>query len=144
MPRYFSTAVFFVAIIEQYELAYRMQVSVPEVMDISREPQKMLDLYGARPGFIAASDAADDPRIAFKGNDATFANSCLLARRLVERGVRFIQIFDWGWDHHGSSPGETIDKNLPIRHNGILAVRLDNYLHSCTTLHGFERIVYLI
>jgi hypothetical protein len=101
--------------ISQYELAYRMQIEAPEVMDISREPQHVLDLYGAKPGFVAASDAAPDPRVAYRGDDATFANNCLLARRLVERGVRFVQIYDWGWDHHGSSPGESIDKTLPIK-----------------------------
>lgn len=101
--------------IAQYELAYRMQIEAPEVMDISEEPQSILDLYGARPGFVPESDRADDPRSAYKPDDATFANNCLLARRLVERGVRFVQIYDWGWDHHGSAPGETIDKTLPIK-----------------------------
>lgn len=75
--------------IAQYELAYRMQVSVPEVMDISREPQNILEEYGAKPG------------------DSSFANNCLLARRLVEQGVRYVQLFDWGWDFHGT--GETED-----------------------------------
>jgi hypothetical protein len=80
--------------IAQYELAYRMQVSVPEVMDISREPQKVLEDYGAKPG------------------DASFANNCLLARRLVEQGVRYVQLFDWGWDFHGTGPGEDIRDGL--------------------------------
>ena len=71
--------------IEQYELAFRMQTAVPEVMDISREPQYTLDAYGATPG------------------NASFANNCLLARRLVEQGVRFVQLFDWGWDIHGTA-----------------------------------------
>ncbi|HIL68707.1 MAG TPA: DUF1501 domain-containing protein, partial [Verrucomicrobia bacterium] len=101
--------------IQQYELAYRMQVSVPEVMDISREPQHILDLYGAKPGYVPESDSADDPRIAYKGTDASFANNCVLARRLIEKGVRFVQLFDWGWDHHGVSPGEDIRKVLPIK-----------------------------
>ncbi len=101
--------------IAQYELAYRMQMSVPEVMDISKEPQHILDLYGAKPGFVAKSDSADDPRILYKGDDPTFANNCLLARRLVENGVRFVQLYDWGWDHHGSSLGESIDETLPIK-----------------------------
>ena len=70
--------------ISQYEMAYRMQTSVPELMSISEEPQSVLDLYGAKQG------------------GAGFANNCLLARRLVERGVRFVQLFDQGWDHHGS------------------------------------------
>ncbi len=69
--------------IDQYELAYRMQTSVPELMDISREPAWVHRAYGANPG---------------KGS---FANNCLLARRLVERGVRFVQLYDSGWDHHG-------------------------------------------
>src|SRR5688572_2668420 len=80
--------------IAQYELAYRMQVSVPEVMDISREPQSTLAAYGAKPG------------------DASFANNCLLARRLVEQGVRYVQLFDWGWDFHGTGPSEDIRDGL--------------------------------
>ena len=68
--------------IAQYELAYRMQSSVPELMDISKEPKLAHELYGTAPG------------------KTSFANNCLLARRLVERGVRFIQLFDQGWDHH--------------------------------------------
>ncbi len=70
--------------ISQYELAYRMQTSVPELMDIQSEPKHIHDLYGTRPG------------------KTSFANNCLLARRLVERGVRFVQLFDQGWDMHGS------------------------------------------
>ena len=102
--------------IAQYELAYRMQMSVPEVMDIGQEPQHVLDLYGARPGYVDAIDKSSaDPRRNYKGDDATFANNCLLARRLVENGVRFVQLYDWGWDHHGSSPGESIDETLPIK-----------------------------
>jgi hypothetical protein len=80
--------------IAQYELAFRMQTSVPEVMDISREPDRVLEAYGARPGA------------------ASFANNCLLARRLVEQGVRFVQLFDWGWDFHGTGPGEDIRDGL--------------------------------
>jgi hypothetical protein len=76
--------------IAQYELAFRMQTSVPDVMDISREPQKVLDDYGAKPG------------------EASFANNCLLARRLLEQGVRFVQLFDWGWDFHGTNANEEI------------------------------------
>jgi hypothetical protein len=64
--------------IAQYELAFRMQMSVPEVMDISQEPQHVLEAYGAQPG------------------GASLANNCLLARRLVEQGVRYVQLFDWG------------------------------------------------
>jgi Protein of unknown function (DUF1501) len=80
--------------IAQYELAYRMQASVPEVMDISREPKNVLEAYGAQPGA------------------SSFANNCLLARRLVEQGVRFVQLFDWGWDFHGTGPGEDIRDGL--------------------------------
>jgi hypothetical protein len=80
--------------IAQYELAYRMQVSVPEVMDISREPKEMLEAYGAKPG------------------EPSFANNCLLARRLVEKGVRFVQLFDWGWDFHGTNDREDIRGGL--------------------------------
>jgi hypothetical protein len=101
--------------IAQYELAYRMQVSVPEVMDISKEPQHILDSYGAKPGYVSPAESADDPRVLYKGDDPTFANNCLLARRLVEAGVRFVQLYDWGWDHHGASPGESIDETLPIK-----------------------------
>jgi hypothetical protein len=80
--------------IAQYELAYRMQMSVPEVMDITRESAATLENYGAKPG------------------EASFANNCLLARRLVEQGVRFVQLFDWGWDFHGTNPGEDIRDGL--------------------------------
>ncbi len=69
--------------ISQYELAFRMQTSVPELMDVSSEPQHIFDLYGT------------------EGADGTFASNCLLARRLAERGVRFIQLYHRGWDHHG-------------------------------------------
>lgn len=101
--------------IAQYELAFRMQTAVPGVMDISKEPKHILDLYGARPGFISEAESAADPRRLYKGDDPTFANNCLMARRLVENGVRFVQLYDWGWDHHGSSPGESIDETLPIK-----------------------------
>jgi hypothetical protein len=101
--------------IAQYELAYRMQISVPEVMDISKEPQHILDLYGAKPGYVSPAETAADPRTLYKGDDPTFANNCLLARRLLESGVRFVQLYDWGWDHHGSSPGESVDETLPIK-----------------------------
>lgn len=80
--------------ISQYELAFRMQLSATEVMDISREPQKVLDAYGAKPGA------------------GSFANNCLLARRLVEAGVRYVQLFDWGWDFHGTSANEEITDAL--------------------------------
>jgi hypothetical protein len=73
--------------IAQYEMAYRMQTSVPEVTDFSREPKHVLDLYG--------------PEVHKPG---TFAANCLLARRLAERGVRFIQLYHQGWDQHGNLP----------------------------------------
>ena len=101
--------------ISQYELAFRMQLSVPEVMDISRESMRTLDLYGAQPGYVSDAESAADPRQLYRGDDPTFANNCLLARRLVENGVRFVQLYDWGWDHHGSSRGESIDETLPIK-----------------------------
>lgn len=81
--------------IAQYELAYRMQISVPSVMDISQEPKRVLESYGAQPGA------------------GSFANNCLLARRLVERGVRYVQLFDWGWDIHGTGKGDDILTALP-------------------------------
>lgn len=81
--------------ISQYELAYKMQISVPEVMDISKEPQAILESYGAQPG------------------KSSFANNCLLARKLAEQGVRFIQLFDWGWDIHGNSKGNALNTALP-------------------------------
>ncbi|NNF44938.1 MAG: DUF1501 domain-containing protein [Phycisphaerales bacterium] len=81
--------------IAQYELAYRMQLSVPEVMDIGREPESIRAMYGATPGA------------------SSFANNCLLARRLSERGVRFVQLFDWGWDTHGTGPNDDIITQLP-------------------------------
>ena len=68
--------------IDAFQLAYRMQGSVPGLMDISQEPKNVLESYGAQPG------------------KASFAANCLLARRLAEAGVRFIQLYDRGWDHH--------------------------------------------
>jgi hypothetical protein len=78
--------------IAQYEMAFRMQASVPELMDISQEPADVQTLYGAKPG------------------QASFANNCLLARRLVERGVRFVQLFHADWDTHSN-----IQTRLPER-----------------------------
>ncbi len=69
--------------ISQYEMAFRMQTSVPELMDVSDEPAHILEMYGT------------------KGGDGSFAANCLLARRLAERGVRFIQLYHRDWDHHG-------------------------------------------
>ena len=79
--------------ISAYEMAHRMQTSGPELIDFSTESQATLDLYGAKPG------------------DKSFANNCLLARRLVERGVRFVQLYHSSWDHHGG-PGESLSKDL--------------------------------
>ena len=81
--------------IEQYELAFRMQTSVPEVMDISKETPEVLAEYGAQAG------------------KSSFANNCLLARRLVEQDVRFVQLFDWGWDTHGTNASDDIITQLP-------------------------------
>ena len=69
--------------IAAYEMAFKMQTSVPKLMDVSKEPQHILDMYGAKPG------------------DGSYASNCLLARRLAERGVRFIHLYHRGWDHHG-------------------------------------------
>ncbi len=69
--------------INSFEMAFRMQASAPEVTDLSREPQHILDMYGAKPG------------------ESSFANNCLLARRLVQRGVRFVELFHEAWDQHG-------------------------------------------
>jgi hypothetical protein len=78
----------------QYELAYRMQIAVPEVMNINNEPAYIHQLYGTEPG------------------KSSFANNCLLARKLVEQGVRFVQLYDWGWDSHGTDESLAIDYGL--------------------------------
>jgi hypothetical protein len=78
--------------ISSFEMAYRMQTRAPEVMDISKEPKHILAMYGAEPG------------------KSSFANTCLLARRLLERGVRFVQIFHEAWDQHGNLKAD-------LRHN---------------------------
>ena len=80
--------------IAQYEMAYKMQISVPEAMNINNEPEYIHQLYGTQPG------------------RESFANNCLLARKLVEKGVRFVQLFDWGWDAHGDSAGNAVDIGL--------------------------------
>lgn len=77
--------------ISQYEMAFKMQISVPEVMDINNEPQYIHEMYGTKPGM------------------ESFANNVLLARKLVEKGVRFVQLFDWGWDSHGASSDGALD-----------------------------------
>ena len=80
--------------IASYEMAYRMQSSVPDLADLSSEPQSIHEMYGTEPG------------------KASFANNCLLARRLVERGVRFVQLYHRGWDTHGASNNEDIVNKL--------------------------------
>jgi len=87
--------------IAQYEMAYRMQMSVPEVMNIADEPKQVHNLYGTEPGAVS------------------FANNCLLARRLIEGGVRFVQLFDWGWDIHGTSKETDIVHHLPEKCRSI-------------------------
>jgi hypothetical protein len=77
--------------ISQYEMAFRMQITAPEVMNIAAEPAYIHEMYGTNPG------------------KASLANNILLARKLVEKGVRFVQIFDWGWDSHGTDPNLAID-----------------------------------
>lgn len=80
--------------ISQYEMAYRMQISVPEVMDINDEPEYIHRMYGTEPG------------------KESFANNALLARKLVEKGVRFVQLFDRGWDSHGTAKVDSVDEGL--------------------------------
>ena len=81
--------------IAAYEMAYRMQTSAPDLMDVKSESKATLELYGAKPG------------------EASFANNALLARRLIERGVRFVQLYHTSWDQHGG--GESLEEELPLR-----------------------------
>ncbi|MBK7641910.1 MAG: DUF1501 domain-containing protein [Planctomycetes bacterium] len=83
--------------IEQYELAFRMQQSAPEFADLSTEPESVRARYRVEPGKVS------------------FGNNCLLARRLLERGVRFVQLYHWGWDSHGTSPDDDLVTSLPRR-----------------------------
>lgn len=83
--------------INAYEMAYRMQSSAPELTDIGGETQATLDLYGIR-----------------DVKETTFARNCLLARRLVERGVRFVQLYDTNWDHHGGKT-ENLETHMPLK-----------------------------
>ncbi|MEQ1894499.1 MAG: DUF1501 domain-containing protein [Planctomycetota bacterium] len=83
--------------IAQYELSYRMQSSVPELLDLAGESAETRAMYGIEPGQVS------------------FANNCLLARRLVERGARFVQLYHWGWDSHGTSPDDDIVTSLKER-----------------------------
>lgn len=80
--------------ISQYEMAYRMQISVPGVMDINTEPEYIHKMYGTQPG------------------KESFANNALLARKLVEKGVRFVQLFDWGWDAHGTDASTSLGSGM--------------------------------
>jgi hypothetical protein len=77
--------------IAQYEMAFRMQMDATDAMDIHKEPASVLAAYGAKPG------------------DASFANNCVVARRLAERGVRFIQLYHWGWDDHGTTAKDSLN-----------------------------------
>jgi hypothetical protein len=85
----------------QYELAYRMQKIIPEVMDLKKESQKTLDSYGVVPG------------------SGSFASNCLLARKLIENDVRFVQLYDWGWDFHGTKPQEDLRGGLTKKCAGM-------------------------
>jgi hypothetical protein len=87
--------------INAYEMAYRMQTSAPAVIDLKGESKATLDLYGIK-----------DP------SEASFARNCLLARRLVERGVRFVQLYDTNWDHHGGVT-ENLQQHLPMKAKDI-------------------------
>jgi len=81
--------------IASFEMAYRMQSSAPELMDTSSEPKSIHEMYGTEPGKVS------------------FANNCLLARRMVERGVRFVQLYHRGWDHHGEQKATDLITGLP-------------------------------
>jgi hypothetical protein len=93
--------------ISQYEMAFKMQASVPELMDLSQEPKEVLELYGATPG------------------DGSYASNCLLARRLAERGVRFVQLYHRDWDHHGGiAEGIKVNAQLVDRASAALVTDL--------------------
>jgi Protein of unknown function (DUF1501) len=93
--------------IAQYEMAYRMQTSVPEVMDISKEPEEVFELYG--------KDSRDP---------GTYAANCLLARKLLEKDVRFVQLYHQGWDHHGGLP-KGIDQQFKATDQATAALITD-------------------
>ncbi len=80
-----------IARVQQYETAFRMQIHASDAFDIKKEPDYIHALYGSNP------------------SGSSFANNCLLARRLAERGTRFIQLFDWGWDSHGAAESEALN-----------------------------------
>ena len=96
--------------ISQYEMAFRMQIHANEAFELKEEPQYIKDLYGAQPG------------------QESFANNCLLARRLAERGVRYIQLFDWGWDSHGTSKGDSLDHQFANK-----CKQIDRPIHALIT-----------
>ena len=87
--------------IAQYEMAFNMQASATDAFNIQQEPSHIHALYGTQPG------------------QESFANNCLLARRLVERGVRYIQLFDWGWDSHGASKSEALNGGFIDKCRGV-------------------------
>src|SRR5690606_34129495 len=96
--------------IESYEMAFRMQQSAPEVMATADEPAHVLDMYGVKPG------------------ESSFANNCLLARRLVQRGVRFVQLFHESWDQHGGLTKD-IQKNCQATDQASAALVKDLKRH---------------
>jgi hypothetical protein len=87
--------------ISQYEMAYRMQITAPEVMNINNEPAYIHEMYGTKPG------------------KTCFANNVLLARKLVEKGVRFVQLFDWGWDAHGDGAYNALNLGMLNKYRSI-------------------------
>lgn len=87
--------------ISQYEMAYRMQITAPEVMDINDEPAYIHEMYGTKPG------------------KSCFANNALLARKLVEKGVRYVQLFDWGWDAHGDGAYNALNLGIINKYRSI-------------------------
>lgn len=87
--------------VSQYEMAYRMQIEAPEVMNIADEPQYIHEMYGTEPG------------------KPCFANNVLLARKLVEKGVRFVQLFDWGWDAHGDNASNALNIGILNKYRSV-------------------------
>jgi hypothetical protein len=87
--------------ISQYEMAYRMQITAPEVMNINNEPAYIHEMYGTKPG------------------KTCFANNVLLARKLVEKGVRFVQLFDWGWDAHGDGAYNALNLGMLNKYRSV-------------------------
>ena len=110
--------------INSFEMAYRMQASAPELMDLSKEPKHILEMYGAEPG------------------KPSFANNCLLARRLVERGVRFVQLFHEAWDQHGNltqRPQEELQGHRPgLRPRSIKDLKQRGLLDDTLVIWGGE------